>query len=514
MRKNTIYLLAGCMAVFFCLVISSCGRKSGEQLIPKESTDVKAVPSIYPNYSGIVIPPNIAPLDFIVQRVEADRYVIDVQGRAARYTLSADDDGLVRFDTLQWRNLLERSKGQTLNITVYAHKSDGWVRYLPFAWQVAEEPIDDYLSYRLIEPGYEIYRQLGLYQRNLTNFDQRVIYENGRSYDDANNHCVNCHNYQNYSTRNMMFHIRGRHGGTLISLNGRLFKMSPKNDSILGSAVYPSWHPTKPWIVFSSNKTGQAFHIYNLQKVEVMDEASDLLFYDAEHNTIRNILRTKDALETFPCWNPSGTRIYYCVARNVKLTSAPDSLRQMVLMQQYDSLHYNIMSMAFDPATQTFGPPRMEVNCEAMGKSASVPRVSPDGRYLLFTLGQFGQFHIWHKNSDLWVKDLLTGAIRPLSHANSKDVDSYHTWSSNGRWIVFSSRRDDGSFTRPYIAYFDRKGQDHKAFILPQADPRQNLLLLKSYNVPELTRDAVRVSPSQFRQCVYGEALPAKYSPR
>src|SRR5574344_2647789 len=211
MKINIKYLYVGSMAALLCLFVAGCARKSGEGLIPKECKNLTEGPSIYPDYRGIVIPPNIAPLDFIVQKVAADEYVVDIQGKDARYTLAGDDDGLVQFDTLQWRSVLDHSKGQTLKVTVYAHKAEGWVRYLPFSWQVAPEPIDDFLSYRLIEPGFEIYRQLGLYQRNLTNFDQHVIYENGRVYDDENNHCVNCHNYQNYSTRNMMFHIRGKH---------------------------------------------------------------------------------------------------------------------------------------------------------------------------------------------------------------------------------------------------------------------------------------------------------------
>lgn len=102
------------------------------------------------------------------------------------------------------------------------------------------------------------------------------------------------------------------------------------------------------------------------------------------------------------------------------------------------------------------------------------------------------------------MKDLQTDSCYALEKANSNDVDSYHTWSSNGRWIVFSSRRDDGNYTRPYIAYFDEKGQARKAFMLPHEDPEQTLLMLKSYNVPELTTDAVRISAKELRDCIYG----------
>ena len=175
-------------------------------------------------------------------------------------------------------------------------------------------------------------------------------------------------------------------------------------------------------------------------------------------------------------------------------------------------MRYNLKSRGFDATTREFGEPQRESACDSIGKSMAVPRISPDGRYALFTLAAYGQFHIWHKDADLWIKDFETGDIRPLRKLNSEDADSYHTWSSNGRWIVFSSRRDDGSFTRPYIAYFDQNGRDHKAFILPQEDPESNLYLMKSYNVPELTRDAVGPSASEFRSVIYGTTgTPATY---
>lgn len=110
------------------------------------------------------------------------------------------------------------------------------------------------------------------------------------------------------------------------------------------------------------------------------------------------------------------------------------------------------------------------------------------------------------------MKDLQTDSCYALTDANSPDVDSFHSWSTNGRWFVFSSRRMDGNYTRPFIAYFDKQGKAHKAFVIPQEDPEWNVLLLKSYNVPELSRDAVRISMQELRQCVYEtEAENATY---
>jgi len=493
------------------LLLASCRPDAA---VPSQSTPVERQAVIYPDYRDIVIPPNIAPLNF--QAKEAGRaFVASLRGSRGGEELvaSAGEDGKLMFDTLQWHALLRANRGGELTVTLYADSAGQWLRYRAHTLRVAEEPIDRFLTYRLIEPGYQLYRQLGIYQRDLTGFGVRTVYENNRTFDEANNHCINCHHFQAWNADRMLFHVRAAHGGTVIATDGKAEKCAIKSDSVLSGAVYPAWHPTENLVAFSSNQTGQVFHMRDRQKVEVLDYGSDLVLYDVARHAVCNVFKTATDLETFPCWSPDGRRLYYCVAHMPVFAGQDDEERTESVIARYDSIRYNLMSVPFDPQTRRFGQPRVELNCDSLGRSATLPRVSPDGRYLLFTLGDFGQFHIWHKSSDLWLKDLRTGEIRPLAAANSADVDSYHSWSSNGRWIVFSSRRDDGSYTRPYIAYFDAVGRDHKAFLLPQEDPEQNLLLLKSYNIPELSRNAVSLSADDFRKVVYGDARKVEFVP-
>ena len=511
MRRYTLYI---CL---LAAALLSTGCKH-EAKLPETFAEAGVPADIYPDYMDVVVPPNIAPLNFIVRDSLAEGYVAQLQGGGEELLAAAGADGKVQMDSVAWRRLLVGSKGSDVTVNIYAERPDGWVHFQPFTVSIAEEPIDAFLSYRLIEPGYELYRQLGIYQRNLTTFDEVPVYENNREYNDGENHCVNCHNFRMGSTDRMLFHVRSNHGGTIVVQDGKAQKIQFKDSTIITSAVYPSWHPTENLVAFSTNKTGQAFHLYYPEKIEVMDEASDLLLYDAGKNEVSHIIRTKIDLETFPCWAPDGRTLYYCTANPAPFLdpTLPDSMLSRQILANYDSLHYNLMSISFDPATRSFGKPRMEVNAEAEGKSISVPRVSPDGRYILYTKGDYGQFHIWHKSSDLWVKDLRTDSCYALSEANSPDVDSFHSWSSNSRWFVFSSRRMDGNYTRPFIAYFDAGGHAHKPFVLPQEDPEWNILLLKSYNVPELTRDAVRISEKDLRRCIYeteGELATYKQNP-
>ena len=496
LNLSKILLSCVCLGLFSCgktYVVPDGAQPNGKQVV------------MYPDYTDVTVPPNIAPLNFIVKS-DASEYVVSIKGANGDEIVSgAQDDGVVQMDSTLWRSLLTKNKEHELDVVVYEKQGDQWHSFKPYKLYVAKEEIDPYLSYRLIEPGYELYRQLGLYQRNLTTFEQKVIYENNRAEKSDENHCVNCHNYQNYGGKNMLFHVRANMGGTLIAKDSKIEKINFKNDSILGSAVYPSWHPKKNYVVFSSNLTGQTFHMLDNEKIEVLDYGSDLIFYNADTHEVSNIIKGEASMETFPVWSPDGKKIYFCQAESPEMAGVTDSVKMNYVIDNYRRLQYNVMSVSFDERTMTFGTPEVVVDCVSQNKSASVPRVSPDGKFLLFTLGDYGQFHIWHKSSDQWVKNLQTGEVYPLAAANSNDVDSYHSWSSNGRWLVFSSRRDDGSYTRPYIAYFDKNGQPRKAFMLPQEDPAQNLMLLKSYNVPELTRQPVAYTPEMFKDVIYNQ---------
>jgi hypothetical protein len=188
-------------------------------------------------------------------------------------------------------------------------------------------------------------------------------------------------------------------------------------------------------------------------------------------------------------------------------------------------IKYSIYRKAFDIEKREFGPREMVFDAAALGKSATLPRISPDGRFLMFTLGEWGCFHIWHRDANLWMIDLVNlekvhsgqpadsdaKLIRPVEEINSNNVESYHTWSSTGRWVVFSSRRTDGVYTRPFIAHMDKDGHGSKPFELPTADPDYHRQLMKSYNIPEFMRGPVTIRPQSIASTLKGDVPPVKY---
>ena len=493
-HKHTLYT-----ALLSTALLAGCSAQP-----PKEFTETNRTATIHPEYGSTVIPYNIAPLNFGYQD-EGKAYITELKaGEQSLVMKGKSTDWKVK----EWHKLLEANKGKAIEVNTYIKTDDGWKKYRPIKWQVAEEPIDPYISYRIIAPSYVTYEELSIRQRNLTNFDEQIIYNNMLLSDDVNGQCINCHHYRNYKTDNMQFHVRQHKGGTMLVNNGQVKKINLKTDSTISAGVYPAWHPTHNLIAYSINDTGQSFHTRNNNKIEVQDLKSDLILYDIDNNEVSFIEHDTLEWEVFPAWAPDGKTLYYNSAHYEIQNYAG---REREIIDNYRNFHYNIYRKSFDPATKTFGPAEMVLNADSLGKSATLPRISPDGRYLLFGMAEYGCFHIWHKDADLYMIDLQTMALRNMRELNSNDVESYHSWSSNGRWILYTSRRDDGGYTRLYIAYFDKQGRAHKPFILPQEDPYFYNDYYKSYNVPEYMIEPVTITPQEFARYIDTEVVPAKF---
>ena len=486
MKQNNIFPL--CLFTLL-LFIYACTETVSDA---KQET---SLPHIYPDYVGVTIPVNIAPLCFNM----ADETVLCVDAVVSDshgHSLHGQGKESVDFDIDDWHTLLsslsfERGAGRridSLSVTVSAKYDDGWHTYSPFYIYVSADSIDYGICYRLIEPGYEVWSKMGIYERDLSTFEEHALIENTQFEG-----CVNCHSFNRGNPNDMSLHIRGSHGATLLRHNSSLTAFNTKTPQTLGLCVYPYWHPSGRYIAYSTNTTNQTFHSAHPNRVEVFDSASDLQVYDVERNELllSPLLKQDSVYETFPVFSAEGRSIYFCAAR-----ALPEGSHQL------DSIRYSLCRIDFDPASGTFGDhidTIVDANTSSLrdgrvGASVSFPRPSYDDRFLCYTLSDYGQFSIWHHEADLWMLDLQTGISRPMTEANSDDTESFHNWSTNSRWLVLSSRRDDGLYTRPYFCHVDDNGNVTKAFMLPQRNPRRFYRdRFFSFNVPDFI-----IRPTRF----------------
>lgn len=456
------------------VLLAACSVTHPE--IPAQYTRSDSLPPLYPDYTEVVLPCNIAAPNFLVDDRAITDVVAEVEYQGQRLTFGQRNK--VIFDPQDWRNICQSAVGSDIRITLYTCRDKGaWQRHPSFGITIAADSIDPWVAYRLIEPSYVSYDRIDICRHSLTDGTEQIIVSNEESRKANSPQCINCHSFQASNPQNMLYHVRGKNGGTQLTYNGTTrFLTDLKRPGMISNPVYPAWHPTLPLIAFSTDLTGQLFHTHGQAKVEVQDTRSHLVLYDIEADRMTSLPADDLQLDCFPTWSPDGSTLYYTSA---SITN-PDSIGQ-----QYRDVRYDLWMRTFNADSLSFGQPTLVLDMASEGKSATLPRVSPDGRYLLYAVGDFGCFHIWHEDADIQLLNLVTMERDSLPAVNSLRAESYPTWSSNGRWIFLASRRDDSNYSRIYIAYFDAEGKAHKAFALPQIDPMHDRLLLRSYNRPE-----------------------------
>ena len=357
------------------LGLGSCMSKPGI-LVPTNPIQANQLPKIYPDYIGVTVPATIAPLNFNVEDIDAESVNVVVEGSKIGELQSEGD--YANFDIDEWHHLLAQNRGGDLKVTVYVEKKGNWTQYKDFDIHVSPYALDDWgVTYRRIAPGYEVYGKLGIYQRNLSNFEETAILENTA----APGACLNCHTANRTNPDQFTFHVRGDHGATLVSQNGKREWLKAKNDSLKGSMVYPYWHPSGKYCAYSTNTTHQSFHAVKDERIEVFDQASDVFVYQpSPHELILDsLLMTKDHYETYPVFSPDGKTLYFCSSTAEPIPSG------------YKNIKYNICKIGFNAATGKFGNQVDTIfNARELGKSATHPRPSYDGRYIMFTMSDYG----------------------------------------------------------------------------------------------------------------------------
>ena len=178
---------------------------------------------------------------------------------------------------------------------------------------------------------------------------------------------MNCHTYANQNPDLSMMYVRGPSGGAILNHNGKLSKLN------IPGSVYFCFSPSGRYITYSTQKIIPAFHSDPSKRLEVYDTSSNVYVADMEKHRVISSPLLSDSLkfETFPTFSPDGKFIYYCAADTVRL---PSDIHQ---------LQYRLVRIPFDEATGTIG---TQVDTLFSERSVCHPRISPDGRDLLYTV--------------------------------------------------------------------------------------------------------------------------------
>jgi len=435
--------------------------------------EISRLPAIKPYYVGIILPPNIAPLNFFIEE-PGRRFRAEIASVNGKAIVVSSRVGSIQIPEAEWHRMLERNMGQLLRVTVAVQNTNGhWSRFQTITNSISTDRIDGYLAYRRLHPQYTLFGSgtIGIFQRNIGTFDESPILEL-KDRTDESGHCINCHTFLNRNPDTFTLHLRGADGKAMLLVRGG--QVSKVNLT----AGYMSWHPSGRLIAFARNKLALFFHSVGETR-DVYDANSDLGIYRVDSNTVVSPapISLPGRQENWPMWSADGRFLYFCTTAGAPL-------------ERFKEIRYDLNRVTYDVDTDTWGQPETLLTAQETGRSLVEPRPSPDGRFLLFTMCDYGHFPIYQSNSVNCIMDLQTRQHRRMD-INSGQGETWHCWSSNGRWIVFSSKRLNRFLTRPFFAHIDENGVTGKPFVLPQEDPLFYDFFLKTFNVPEFVTGPV-----------------------
>jgi len=454
------------------------------------------LPHIHPDYRDTVIPSNIAPLNFLVQE-DGSHYYVKIYSEQGEPIEVFSCSPKILIPQKQWHELLKINRGNQLQFDVFVKtKNDQWNLFSTITNKIANEDIDGFLIYRKMHPTHTHKSgKMAIYQRNLENFNESLILDNGY-YKGG---CLNCHAFCGNNTDKMLIGIRSYalYGvSTLLIENDIVNKIGAKFG-------YTSWHPSGRLAAYSINHLPMFYHFARNEVRDTVDLNSLLAYYLLDSKTLKTSpkIAQKNRLETWPTWSADGRYLYFCSAP--MLWSDPNQLPP----KRYKQVKYDLVRISYDIERDLWGELETILSAQDTGLSIAMPRISPDGRWLLFCMFNYGYFPPWQQSSDLYLINLKasqeTGRYKYRRlQINSAQSESWTSWSSNSRWIAFSSKRLHGVFTRPYLSYVDQQGKVHKPILLPQKDPLFYDSCLKTYSVPELVTQPVQITGEKLARVV------------
>jgi hypothetical protein len=469
----------------------SCSGPDRSQLHEQPSLSQKVV--IFPDYTDIVVPPNIAPMNFSIVS-EGSRFVVDFIGENG-YLFSISTSKNVDIPIKKWQKLLNENTGKTFQIQIYRKHEDAWEKFPPIHNIILTDSIDPWLTYRLVHAMNDDVGRLSIQQRHLESFDCFDLADN-KSEEFS---CFNCHTPNRGNPDEFLVHFRYDYSGTVVYKNGEFRRLNTITPEFFGNpGSYPAWHPAGRFIAFSTGFAAIFRHAdVGRNPVETYNVNGNIALLDLETNTMLASpkLKTDSTIQkTFANWSPDGKWLYFCQA------IVPEGFDTILGKEKHLGLQYDLLRIPFDEKTITFGNIETIIDAKKINKSVSWPKVSPDGKYLLMNLSEQGTFSVWKRDADLYLMDLKTLEFKPLTIVNSKDSESYHSWSSNSRWFVVASKRNDGFNSLPYFSHIDKSGNASKPFLLPQKDPEFYKSWIKSFNVVEFAKGKVNVGISDIEK--------------
>jgi tetratricopeptide (TPR) repeat protein len=203
---------------------------------------------------------------------------------------------------------------------------------------------------------------------------------------------------------------------------------------------------------------------------------SILAYYSRDTGQIRTLPGADDPryVQGNAVWSPDGKSIAFI--RALARDNFPEgaSRAERANDPNENQIQYDIYVIPFNEGKG--GVARPLKGASGNGRSNSFPKYSPDGKWLVYVQAKNGL--LMRPDSDLYIIPAGGGEARRLN-CNTPLMNSWHSWSPNSRWLVFSSKAAK-PFTVMYLTHIDEDGRDSPAILVPNSTAYN-----RAVNIPE-----------------------------
>jgi len=194
-----------------------------------------------------------------------------------------------------------------------------------------------------------------------------------------------------------------------------------------------------------------------------------LCVYDAQTRTFRSLPGADDPnyVQSNPSWSPDGKHIVFARAKAYDLQHTLGKGKILLTREECKEFTEDGKPFLFDLYRVPFndgqgGTPQPIEGASNNGMSNFFAKYSPDGKWIVFCKAK--SYMLLQPDSELYIIPAEGGEAARL-RCNTKLMNSWHTWSPNSRWLVFSSKANS-AYTQLYIGHIDEKGQSTPAVLL------------------------------------------------